>query len=130
MHHTIAHNSGETYGDLRTSETRAGVETDTISTSTAVNLDLTGVGLEVLRRILSSDTALDGEAALRDSFLRKAELGESCTRSDLNLRCHDIDASNLLCTEVSSRPITRNAAEGALPVIVCSTWIRGLISIK
>ena len=73
MHHTVAYDSSETYSDLRTSETGAGVETDTISTSTAVDLDLTGVGLEVLRCILSSDTALDGEAALRDGFLRKTK---------------------------------------------------------
>ena len=96
IHHTVAYNSSWTYSDLRTSETGAGVETDTISTSTAVDLDLTSVGLEVLRRILSSNTALDGEAALRDSFLRKTELGKRRTRSNLDLCCYDVDASNLL----------------------------------
>ena len=88
--------------DLGTSEARAGVEADAITASTAVHFDLSGVGLEALSGILSGDTALDGEAALRDSFLREAELGEGRTRSDLDLRCYDIDASNLLCTEVSS----------------------------
>ena len=90
-----------TYGDLSTSETGARVETHAISTSAAVYLNLTGVGLEVLRRILSCNTALDREPPLSYRFLSETELGQRCTRGDLNLSGDDIDASNFLWQEVS-----------------------------
>lgn len=85
------------YRDLRTGEARAGVETHTISTRATVDLDLTSVGLEVLRRVFCGDTALDGETTLRDRLLSETELGERCTRGDLDLCGDDVDARDFLC---------------------------------
>ena len=83
--------------DLRASEAGARIETDTITARAAVDLNLARVRLEVLRRVLSGDTALDGEAALGDGVLGQTELREGRASSDLNLRGDDVDASNLLC---------------------------------
>lgn len=85
-----------THSDLGTSETRAGVEANTISTSTAVDLNLTSVWLEVLSGILSGDTALNGKSTLGDGFLSKTELGQGRASSDLNLRRNDVDAGDFL----------------------------------
>lgn len=87
----------QSYRDLRTGETRAGVETHTISTRATVDLDLTCVGLEVLRRVFCSDTALDGEPTLGDCLLGQTELGERSTRGDLDLCGDDVDARDFLC---------------------------------
>ena len=85
--------------DLRASEAGARIETDTITARTAVDLNLSRVRLEVLRRILGGDTALNGEAALGDGVLGQTELREGRASSDLNLRGDDVDASNLLCNK-------------------------------
>lgn len=89
------------YGDLGASETGACVQTDTISASTAVDFNLSCIGLEALSSIFGGDTALDGEAALGDSLLGKTELGKGGTSSNLDLSSNDIDASNFLCSKVS-----------------------------
>ena len=82
--------------DLRAGETRAGIEANTVATSRAVDLDLAGVGLEVLCRILSRDTALDSETTLGDCLLREAKLGKCGTGCDLDLGGDDVDAGDLL----------------------------------
>ena len=91
-----------THSDLSTSEARAGIETDTVTTSTTVNLDLTSVGLEGLRRVLGGHTALNCKAALRDSLLSEAKLRQGCTRSNLNLSGDDVDTRDLLYQNVNS----------------------------
>ena len=118
-----------THSDLGTSETRAGVEANTISTSTAVDLNLSRVRLEVLRRILGGDTALNGEAALGDGVLGQTELREGRASSDLDLRGDDIETSDLLCRSQRQQTVIHEKYADS-PVIVCSTWIRGLISMK
>lgn len=47
-------------------------------------------------RVLRSDTALDGEASLRDGFLGETELREGGTSSNLDLGGDDVDTSDLL----------------------------------
>jgi hypothetical protein len=82
-----------------------------------------------LRCILSGDTALDGEAALGDSLLCKTKLRKSRARSNLDLCGDDVDTSDLLFS-VMSFLSESGELEDNLPVMVCSTWIRGLISMK
>ena len=82
--------------DLSTSETRAGIETDTVTTSAAVHLDLASIRLESLSGIFSGDTTLNGESALGDGILSETELRESRTCSDLDLSCNDIKTRNFL----------------------------------
>jgi hypothetical protein len=82
--------------DLSTSKARAGIETDTIPASAAVNLNFAGVGLEALRGVLGGDTALDSKAALSHGLLRETELRQSSASSDLDLSGNDVDARDLL----------------------------------
>ena len=82
--------------DLRASETGAGIETHAVTASAAVDLNLSGVGLEALSGIFSGDTALDGESALGDVVLGETELGKSSTSGDLDLSGDNVDASDLL----------------------------------
>ena len=81
---------------MGTSETRARVQADTISAGAAVDLDFASVRLEVCRRILRRDTALDCKATLGDVLLCESELGERSTCSNLNLSCHNVDTGDLL----------------------------------
>jgi hypothetical protein len=83
--------------DLGTGKARAGIETDTITTSAAVNLDLACVRLKALGRVLGGDTALDGKATFGDCLLCQAKLRKSGAGSDLNLGSDDIEASDFLC---------------------------------
>ena len=53
-----------TYSDLRTGETRAGIKTNTITTSATIHFDFAGIGLEVRSGIFGSHAALDSKAAL------------------------------------------------------------------
>ena len=85
-----------THSDLGTSETRAGIETNTVTASTAIHLDLSSIRLEVVRGVLSSDTALDSETTLGDCLLREAKLGKCGTGCDLDLGGDDVDAGDLL----------------------------------
>jgi hypothetical protein len=82
--------------DLGARKARAGIETDTVATSAAVHLDLSSVGLEACSWVFSGDTALDGEASLGDGLLSETELGEGCTRSNLDLGRNNIEPGNLL----------------------------------
>ena len=83
--------------NLCTCKAGGGIETDTVTTCTTVNFDFTGIGLEVLCRVLSRDTALDGEATLGDCLLREAKLGKCGASCDLNLGGDDVDAGDFLC---------------------------------
>ena len=105
--------------DLRTREARARVKADTVATSTAVDLDLARVRLEVLRRVLGGNAALDSETTLGDGVLGQTELREGRASSDLDLRGDDVDASDLLCEEISS--MMQYRVLSYLPVMVCST---------
>lgn len=55
--------------DLCSRKARARIQANTVSTSATIHFDLTGVRLEILRRVLSRDTALDSEATLCDGLL-------------------------------------------------------------
>lgn len=81
-------------GDLGASESRTRVETNAVSACAAVDLDLTGVGLEVLGGVFSSDTALDGVSALADRVLGETELGKARSGSDLDLGGDDVDTGD------------------------------------
>ena len=94
--------------DLRASETRGSIETNTITTCTAVHLNLSGVRLEALGRILSGDTALNGESALGDIVLGETELGKGSSSGDLDLSGDNVDASDLLCADPQNE---RNSSE-------------------
>ncbi len=83
--------------DLCTCKAGGGVETDTVTTCTTVDLDFTGVGLEVGCRVFSGDTALNGKATLRNGILGKTELGKCSTSCNLNLGSDDVETSNFLC---------------------------------
>jgi hypothetical protein len=72
------------------------IKADTIAASRSVDFDLASVGLELLGGILGSDSALDSETSGGDTVLRKAELLEGRTCSDLDLSSDDVDAGNLL----------------------------------
>jgi hypothetical protein len=72
------------------------IETDSVTTSRAVDLNLTSVGRKALSGVLSRDAALEGEAAGRDVVLSETELLERCACCDLNLRSDDVDAGDLL----------------------------------
>ena len=89
--------------DLSTRETGTGVESNTITASTAINLDLSCVRLEVCSSIFGSDTALNCKAALRDRFLRQTELRKSCTGCDLYLGSDDVKSRDFLCHRISKR---------------------------
>ena len=87
--------------DLSTRETGTGVESNTITAGTAINLDLSCVRLEVCSSIFGSDTALNCKAALCDRVLRQTELRKSCTSSDLYLGSDDVKSRDFLCHPIS-----------------------------
>ena len=86
--------------DNGTSETVTTVETDTVTTSGTIHLDLTSIRRETLGGIFGGDTALDSKAASGDAVLGQAELLQSSTSSDLNLSSNNIDASDFLSNGV------------------------------
>jgi hypothetical protein len=69
---------------------------DSVATSRAVHLDLSCVRCEVLCRILSRDTALEGETACGDVVLGQTKLLKRGTGCDLNLSRDNIDTRDLL----------------------------------
>lgn len=82
--------------DLSACETRAGVEADAITASTAIHFNLSCVWLEVSCCVFSGDTALNCEAALGDRILRQSKLRKSCASCDLNLGGDDVKSGNFL----------------------------------
>lgn len=77
-------------------ETVTTIKTDTITTSGAVDFNLTSIRLETLCGVFGGDTALDSVTAGRDSVLCETELLEGSTSSNLDLSGYKIDASNFL----------------------------------
>lgn len=105
------------------------VESDTVTASRAINLDLASVRLEALGGVLGGDSALEGETTDRDPVLCEAELFERGTSSDLNLRGDNVDAGNLLGDGVLDLAVWKS--DGETPQISRgNTYILGLISIK
>jgi hypothetical protein len=89
--------TNSTHRNLGASETRRGIETNTITTSRTVNFNFSSVWLESLRRILSCYTALNRKATLRDILLRETQLGQSRAGCNLDLSRNNVDASDFLC---------------------------------
>jgi hypothetical protein len=85
--------------DLSTRETGTGVESDTITTSTAIDLDLSCVRLEVCSSIFGSDATLNCEPSPGDRVLRQTELRKSRTSCDLDLGRDDVESGNFLCSD-------------------------------
>lgn len=83
-----------------TSKAVTAVETDTVTTSAAVNFNLASIGLEILGGILSGDTALDGETTGGDAVLGKTKLLKSSTSGDLDLGGDNVDPGDLLSNGV------------------------------
>jgi len=81
---------------LCTGETGARIETNTISTSAAVDFDLACVRLKVLGSIFRGNSALDRKSSFRDGVLSQAQLWERCTRRNLDLGGHDVDSGDFL----------------------------------
>jgi hypothetical protein len=86
-----------TYRNLRTSETRTSVQSNTVTTCTTVDLDLTGIRLEVGCGIFCGDTTLNRETSSSNVFLSQAQRCQSSASGDLDLRGNDIDTSDFLC---------------------------------
>lgn len=82
-------------GDYGSGEAVATVQTDTITASGTVDLNLSGVRREALRGVFGGDTALNGKPASRNAVLGQAQLGEGSTSGNLDLRCDDVDAGDL-----------------------------------
>ncbi len=80
------------YGNLSSSEPGTSVQSNAISTGTAIDFNLTRVRLEVLCWIFRRNSALNGESAFSDGLLGQAKLSESCSGCDLNLCRNDVDA--------------------------------------
>lgn len=87
-------------GDLRSGVTRACVETDTVTSRTAVDFDLSSVGLEACSGILGGDTALNGESTTVDRLLSETELSEGDTAGDLDLGGDNVDTGDLFSDRV------------------------------
>jgi hypothetical protein len=72
------------------------VQTNTVTTGRAVNLNLASIRLESLRRIFRRDTALDGKSSRGNAVLSQTQLLQRSTSRDLNLCSHNINTGNLL----------------------------------
>ena len=83
--------------DDSTGKSVSTIKTDTVTTSTTVDLNLSGIGLEALSSIFGGDTTLDSETTLGDSILGQTELRQSGTGGNLNLSSNDINSSDFLC---------------------------------
>ena len=82
--------------DLSSGKTRASIETNTVTASTAVDFNLSGVRLETSSGVFGGNTALNGEPALSDSFLGQTELREGSPSSNLDLSSNDVDTRDFL----------------------------------
>lgn len=110
--------------DDSASETVSTIQTDTVATSTAVDLNAAGVRLEALGRVLGGDTALDGEPPGGDAVLGEAELGEGGAGGDLDLGGDDVDARDLLGDGVLDLDAGVDLDE-VVPVLLVDEELRG-----
>jgi hypothetical protein len=83
-------------GDDSTGETVSSIKTDSVTTSGTVDLDLSGIGTEVLGGVLSGDTALNGVTTGRDTVLGQSKLLKTSSGSNLDLGGNNINSGNLL----------------------------------
>jgi hypothetical protein len=80
---------------LSTCETRSGVEPDSVSSRTPVDLDLSGIGLEAGSGVLGGDSTLDSVPSLGDVGLDEAEGLKRGSGGDLDLCGDNVDAGDL-----------------------------------
>ncbi len=101
-------------GDDRAGESISTVEADAVSTGGAVHLDLACVGLEALRGVLAVVIQALGwqSRGLRSCPGSEPSWAQRRARSNL-----DLGGGTISMPVISS-------------VMVCSTWMRGLISMK
>lgn len=92
----------------------AAVETDAKAAAAAVYRDFTGIRHEVVHRIFRRNTALDGIAETVDRFLG--------LNTDF-IAVEGIASATLIWVWTMSIPVI-------ISVTVCSTWTRGLTSMK
>jgi hypothetical protein len=93
------------------------IETDTVTTSRSVNLNLSGIWCEALCWIFCSDTALEGKAACGDVVLGQTELLKRCTSSNLDLCGNDVDTSDFLSDGVLDLD-TRVDFDEVIPILL------------
>jgi hypothetical protein len=82
---------------LGTGETRAGIQSNTVSTSTSVDLNLSGIRLEVGCSVFSRDSTLNSETSSGNVFLGQTQGSQSSASGDLDLRGDNVDTRNFLC---------------------------------
>ena len=102
----------EVGGDLGAGVRRTAVEADAAAAGGAVRRDLAGVGAEVVGRVLGGDPALQRRA--------RAAGSSSCDRPR---------SASVSPEAIRSCDCTRSTSVTS-SVTVCSTWIRGFISMK
>jgi hypothetical protein len=78
------------------SKTVTTIETDSITTSRAVHLNLSGIGCEALSGVFCGDSALEGEASCGNVVLGQAKLLKRCACCNLNLGRNNVDTGDLL----------------------------------
>ena len=81
---------------LEGSLTVTAIESDSVTTSRAVHLNLASIRCEILRGIFCSDTALECKAAGGNVILGQTELSQGGASSDLNLRRYNVDTRDFL----------------------------------
>ena len=101
--------------DHRAAVGRCPVEPDAEAGGRTVGVDLAVIGDEVVRGVFGRHAALEGEAVERDLVLRGA--GASAAP------CSSCPWATRICERTMSMPVTTS-------VTVCSTWMRGFISMK
>ena len=83
--------------DLRTREARSVVEAYAETGGHTKDVDGSGIGPEIVGRVLGRDAALHGvRIRLEDRFLRQADLGQGHPGRDHDLALYDIDTRYLL----------------------------------
>jgi hypothetical protein len=101
-------------GDHRTGVGGAGIQADAKTRRAAVHRNLAVIGGEVVFRVFGGDAALQGVPAQADVFLE---------RNERVVVAHRAPSVTRICALTMSTPVTTS-------VTVCSTWMRGLTSMK
>jgi hypothetical protein len=76
------------------------IETYSVATSRAVDLDLSSIGRKALSWVFCGDSALEGKASCGNVVLGQAKLLKRCTRCNLDLGSHDVDTGDLFSNGV------------------------------